>query len=135
MKKMFSIVLAAVLVCGFAFVGCKGGNGSVKKSDGPTDVVKKALQCAVDKDYEGMLKYFDNDEDASEEELQQAAAFVQFAYEMQGGLTGFETSGEEISEDGTEATVDIKLITGNGKTKDDKAHLNKTEKGWVLLFE
>jgi len=130
MKKIFSFVLAALVVCCFAFVGCKGG----AKSDSPSKVLEKALQCAVDKDYEGMVKYFD-DGTATEEELKQAAAFIAMGYEMVGGLKSYEVLDEEISEDGTTATVKMKMTTGNDVEKETEALLEKTDNGWVLKFE
>ena len=129
MKKIFSFVLAALVVCCFAFVGCKGG----AKSDSPSKVLEKALQCAVDKDYEGMVKYFD-DGTATEEELKQAAAFIAMGYEMVGGLKSYEVLGEEIAEDGMSAKVKLKVVNGQDEEKESEAEVEKTDKGWVLRF-
>ena len=125
MKKFFSFVLAALVVCSFAFVGCKGG------ADSPSKVVEKAMKCAVDKDYEGMVKYFD-DGTGTEEEMKQAAAFIGMVYEMAGGLKDYEILGEEISEDGMTATVKMKITTGSGDERETEGELEKTDKGWVL---
>lgn len=127
MKKLVSLAVAALVVCSFAFVGCKGA----AKSDSPSKVVEKAMQCAVDKDYEGMVKYFD-DGTSTEEERHQAAAFIGMVYEMAGGLKDFEILGEEISEDGMTATVKMKITTGSGEERESEGKLEKTDKGWLL---
>ena len=89
------------------------------------------MQCAVDKDYEGMVKYFD-DGTSTEEERHQAAAFIGMVYEMAGGLKDFEILGEEISEDGMTATVKMKITTGSGEERESEGKLEKTDKGWLL---
>ena len=81
-----------------------------------------------------MVKYFD-DGTATEEELKQAAAFIAMGYEMVGGLKSYEVLDEEISEDGTTATVKMKMTTGNDVEKETEALLEKTDNGWVLKFE
>ena len=131
MRRFFSILLAALVVCGFAFVSCKGNGGSTKNS--PSAVVEKAMKCAIDKDYEGMVKYFD-DGTATEEELKEAAAFISMLYEAVGGVTNCEILGEEISEDGMTATVKTKITSGDGTEKESDATVVKTDKGWTLKF-
>lgn len=127
MKKLVSLAVAAMVVFSFAFVGCKGA----AKSDSPSKVVEKAMKCAVDKDYEGMIKYFD-DGTASEEDLKQAAAFIGMGYEMVGGLKSYEVLGEEIAEDGMSAKVKLKVVNGQDEERETEAEVEKTDKGWVL---
>ncbi|MCR4811556.1 MAG: hypothetical protein K5867_03030 [Bacteroidales bacterium] len=127
MKKLVSLAVAVLVVCSFAFVGCKGAT----KSDSPSKVVEKALQCAVDKDYEGMVKYFD-DGTGTEEELKQAASMIGMMYEMVGGLKSFEILGEEIAEDGQSATVKAKIVSGNDKENESETSVYKTDNGWVI---
>lgn len=127
MKKLVSLAAAVLVVCSFAFVGCKGAT----KSDSPSKVVEKALQCAVDKDYEGMVKYFD-DGTGTEEELKQAASMIGMMYEMVGGLKSFEILGEEIAEDGQSATVKAKIVSGDDKENESETSVYKTDNGWVI---
>lgn len=127
MKKLVSLAVAVLVVCSFAFVGCKGAT----KSDSPSKVVEKALQCAVDKDYEGMVKYFD-DGTGTEEELKQAASMIGMMYEMVGGLKSFEILGEEIAEDGQSATVKAKIVSGDDKENESETSVYKTDNGWVI---
>ena len=127
MKKLVSLAVAVLVVCSFAFVGCKGAT----KSDSPSKVVEKALQCAVDKDYEGMVKYFD-DGTGTEEELKQAASMIGMMYEMVVGLKSFEILGEEIAEDGQSATVKAKIVSGNDKENESETSVYKTDNGWVI---
>ena len=129
MKKLVSFAMATLVVCSFSFLGCKGAS----KSDSPTKVVEKALQCAVDKDYEGMVKYFD-DGTGTEEELKQAAALIAMGYEMVGGLKSYEVLGEEIAEDGMSAKVKVKVVNGKGDENESEADVEKTDNGWVLKF-
>lgn len=127
MKKLVSLAVAVLVVCSFAFVGCKVAT----KSDSPSKVVEKALQCAVDKDYEGMVKYFD-DGTGTEEELKQAASMIGMMYEMVGGLKSFEILGEEIAEDGQSATVKAKIVSGDDKENESETSVYKTDNGWVI---
>lgn len=127
MKKLVSLAVAVLVVCSFAFVGCKGAT----KSDSPSKVVEKALQCAIDKDYEGMVKYFD-DGTGTEEELKQAASMIGMMYEMVGGLKSFEILGEEIAEDGQSATVKAKIVSGDDKENESETSVYKTDNGWVI---
>ena len=132
MKKVMTFVMAAVMA--FAMIGC-GGNSGAKKSDSPSDVVKKAMTCAVNEDYVGMVKYFNGTQDASEEELKQAAGVIALLYSLGGGVKDFEILGEEIDEDGTEAEVKLRLTDTKGNTRESEAELTKTDAGWMLMFD
>ena len=132
MKKIAMIAMAALLGCSVALVSCGGGAG---KGDSPSDVVKKALTCVINEDYEGMVQYYDGVDMSSEDEIKEAAAWMQLLYGISGGLSDFEVKGETIAEDGQTATVDITLTTKSGKVKESSGKVVKTDKGWKLSLK
>lgn len=132
MKKLMTIVVASLLAA--AMVGC-GGNDGAKKGDSPSDVVKKAMTCAVNEDYVGMVKYFNGTADATEEELKEAASVIALLYSLGGGVKDFEILDEEIEDDGTKAEVKLRLTDTKGGTRETDADLVKTDAGWALLLD
>ncbi len=133
MNRILTIAMTCLMVCVLA--ACGGKNGSVSKSDSPSDVVKKALTCAVDKDYKGMVKYFDKTADATEQELEEAGAVLELLYGLAGGVSSFEILGEEIDESGMEAEVKVKITDEKGASRTDDADLVKTDQGWRLTMD
>lgn len=132
MKKMMTIAMMALLMGSVALVGC-GGNAA--KSDSPSAVVQKALSCAVQKDYKGMVKYFESSAAATEAELDEAAAVLELLYSLSGGISEFEILGEEIEENGMEAEVKVKLTDLKGESRTDEADVVKTDQGWRLRMD
>ena len=132
MKRLMTIAVAVLTV--LCMTAC-GGNGGAKKSDSPSKVVEKAMTCAVNEDYEGMVKYFDGTADATDEEVKEAAQVLALLYALSGGLQSFEILGEEIEDDGMKAEVKLRLTNSKGSTTDSEAELVKTDAGWALLFD
>lgn len=132
MKKIALIAMAVLLGCSVALVSCGGGAGN---GDSPSDVVKKALTCVINEDYEGMVQYYDGIDLSSEDEVKEVAAWMQLLYGISGGLSDFEVKGETIAEDGLTAKVDILLTTKDGSTKDSTGKVVKTDKGWKLCLK
>ena len=132
MKKLMTIAMAVLMA--FAVVAC-GGNSGAKKSDSPSDVVKKAMTCAVNEDYVGMVKYFDGTADASEEDLKQAANVIAMLYSLSGGVKEFEILSEEIDDDGLKAEVKLRLTSTKGTTRESEADLIKGDAGWMLVLD
>lgn len=133
MKRLLTIVTMALMA--FALSACGGNGGGVTKSDSPSEVVKKAMTCAVNEDYEGMVKYFDGTADASDEELKEAASVIALLYGLSGGIQSFEILGEEIDDNGTEAEVKLRITDTKGNTREDDADLVKNASGWALIFD
>ena len=51
------------------------------------------------------------------------------------GLKSYEVLSEEISEDGNKATVEMKIVYGNGEEKTEKVKLAKNDKGeWRITW-
>lgn len=132
MKKIAMIAMVALLGCSLALVSCSGGAAKV---DSPSDVVKKALTCAINEDYEGMVQYYDGVDMSDENEIKELAAWMQLLYGLSGGLENFEVKGETIDEDGLTATVDITLTTKGGDTKESAGKVVKTGNGWKLSLK
>ena len=126
------IAMVALLGCSLALVSCGGG---ATKGDSPSDVVKKALTCAINEDYEGMVQYYDGVDMSDENEIKELAAWMQLLYGLSGGLENFEVKGETIDEDGLTATVDITLTTKDGDTKESAGKVVKTDNGWKLSLK
>ena len=133
MKRLLTIVTVALMA--LALSACGGNGGGVTKSDSPSEVVKKAMTCAVNEDYEGMVKYFDGTADASDEELKEAASVIALLYGLSGGIQSFEILGEEIDDNGTEAEVKLRITDTKGNTREDAADLVKNASGWALIFD
>ena len=136
MKKIFTILFAALLAGSFAFVSC-GQSGdttgtATSKKDSPSKITEKAMKALKNKDYEGAVRYMAGIEDATDEDISQMAALIGMIYEANGGLKDYEILSEEISEDGQNAVVGIKYTFGNGETNEDTEKLMLTEKGWVI---
>lgn len=133
MKRLLTIVSMALMA--LALSACGGNGGRVTKSDSPSEVVKKAMTCAVNEDYEGMVKYFDGTADASDEDLKEAASVIALLYGLSGGIQSFEILGEEIDDNGTEAEVKLRITDTKGNTREDDADLVKNASGWALIFD
>lgn len=133
MKRLLTIVTMALMA--LALSACGGNGGGVTKSDSPSEVVKKAMTCAVNEDYEGMVKYFDGTADASDEDLKEAASVIALLYGLSGGIQSFEILGEEIDDNGTEAEVKLRITDTKGNTREDDADLVKNASGWALIFD
>ncbi|MBR6048996.1 MAG: DUF4878 domain-containing protein [Bacteroidales bacterium] len=132
MKKIAMIAMVALLGCSLALVSCGGG---AAKGDSPSDVVKKALTCAINEDYEGMVQYYDGVDMSDEQEIKEAAAWMQLLYSISGGLENFEVKSETIADDGLTATVEVTLTTKGGDTKDSAGKVVKTDNGWKLSLK
>lgn len=133
MKRILTITMTCLMVCVLA--ACGGKNGSVSKSDTPSDVVKKALTCAVNQDYKGMVKFFDGTAAATDQEVEEAAAVLELLYSLAGGISSFEILGEEIDENGKEAEVKVKLTDSKGESRTDDTDMVKTDQGWRLTMD
>jgi hypothetical protein len=132
MKRLTTLLMAGVLT--LAMVAC-GGKGGAQKSDSPSDVVKKAMTCAVNEDYEGMVQYLEGTEGATDEELKDAGAMLALIYSLGSGVKEFEIRGEEIDDNGLEAEVRLSITDKKGVVREDEADLVKTDAGWRIRFD
>ena len=126
MKKLllFSVVGLLVLVLS----ACSSDNT-------PEGVTTKAIQCIIDKDYQGYIDLMFFRKDQTDHDKQQLAALVQDKMdkemEKKQGIKDFHVGKAEIVED--KAVVPYQVIFGNGEIKEDKMQLLKTEdETWMI---
>lgn len=130
MKKLSVLISLAIIV--LALAGCSKNT--------PTAVAEKSMQCIIDKDFEGytsMIYLEPKEGEDMENNRRMIASMLQSKYEStvkkKGALKSFEAIGEEISEDGNNAIVKMKIVYDNGKEDEDNIKLIKDEKGeWKI---
>lgn len=129
MKKILSIL---TLIMGlFVLSACN--------SNTPSAVAEKAAECIKNKDYAGYvdLIYYKEGKAPTAEEKQQVAdmlkAKAEAAYDKKEGIKSAKAESEEISEDGKEAVVKMKVEFNNGEVSIDTMRLKKDAEGqWRL---
>ena len=135
MKKLMTFVCAAFAV--IIMAACS--------SNSPKGVTEKALKCITDKDYKGYaeLVYFDEEKVAPEEQAEKRKQLVELletkmpmVTKQQGELKSFKVTSEEVSDDGTTATVEYASTyekEGEKKEMTEKVNLKKNKDGkWML---
>ena len=133
MKKI--ILSLFVAVAALALWSCGDSNT-------PSAVAEKSVKCLQNSDYEGyvdLLGTGTKDGKDSEEGKEQLVALLREKGEKtmneKQGLKSYEVLSEEISEDGNKATVEMKIVYGNGEEKTDKVKLKKNDKGeWRIIW-
>jgi predicted SnoaL-like aldol condensation-catalyzing enzyme len=128
--KCFLVVVALTLLG----VGCGGGSNS------PTEIEKAMYSQFQKGNYEKavevMVDNLESDEaPAAEERTEFIKSFTEKAkesIEAQGGIKDFEVVKETISEDGETATVEIKIIYGNGEEETQTSKYVKKDGVWKL---
>lgn len=109
-------------------------------SNTPSAVAEKSVKCLQNSDYEGYVDLLGtNDGKDSEEGEEQLVALLREKGEKtmkeKQGLKSYEVLSEEISEDGNKATVEMKIVYGNGEEKTEKVKLAKNDKGeWRITW-
>ena len=132
MKKLFSIFAVAVAMF---MVSCASAPAT------PSDAAVEYYKCVVNGDYEGFANaiHFDT---TDPEELAEGKAMVISLYkekaapqiEAKGGIASVEAVGETISEDGTTANVDLKIVYGDGSEENEDVKMVKVDDKWLLAF-
>ena len=131
MKKLFFSMFVAVVT--LTLWSC--GNANT-----PSAVAEKAVKCIQKADYEGYVDLMNlKKTDEGNNEKEQLVALLREkgtkAMEKKQGLKSYEVLSEEISEDGNKATVEMKIVYGNGEEKTDKVKLKKNDKGeWRIIW-
>lgn len=126
MKKLllFSVVGLLVLVLS----ACSSDNT-------PEGVTTKAIQCIIDKDYQGYIDLMFFRKEQTDHDKQQLAALVQDKMdkemEKKQGIKDFHVGKADIVED--KAVVPYQVTFGNGGIKEDKMQLLKIEdETWMI---
>ena len=126
MKKLLSF--AAVCLFVLTLFSCSSETT-------PEDVTTKAINCIIDKDYEGYINMMLFQKEKSDEDKAQLAALVREKMdkemEKKQGITDYEIGTATIQENS--AIVPYKLTYGDGEIKEDSMKLIKNEKGeWMI---
>lgn len=131
MKKLFISMFVAVVA--FTLWSCGPANT-------PSAVAEKACKCVQNEDYEGYVELMDLKETKNQEsEKQQFVAMLREkgtkTMEKKQGIKSYKVESEEISEDGKSATVNMKVVYGDGSEDTSKIKLVKNDKGeWKISF-
>ena len=106
----------------------------------PSAVAEKACKCVQNEDYEGYVELMDLKETKNQEsEKEQFVAMLREkgtkTMEKKQGIKSYNVESEEISEDGKSATVNMKVVYGDGSEDTNKIKLVKNDKGeWKISF-
>lgn len=131
MKKLFISMFVAVVA--FTLWSCGPANT-------PSAVAEEACKCVQNEDYEGYVELMDLKETKNQEsEKQQFVAMLREkgtkTMEKKQGIKSYKVESEEISEDGKSATVNMKVVYGDGSEDTNKIKLVKNDKGeWKISF-
>lgn len=131
MKKLFISMFVAVVA--FTLWSCGPANT-------PSAVAEEACKCVQNEDYEGYVELMDLKETKNQEsEKQQFVAMLREkgtkTMEKKQGIKSYKVESEEISEDGNSATVNMKVVYGDGSEDTSKIKLVKNDKGeWKISF-
>lgn len=125
MKKLFISMFVAVVA--FTLWSCGPANT-------PSAVAEEACKCVQNEDYEGYVELMDLKETKNQEsEKQQFVAMLREkgtkTMEKKQGIKSYKVESEEISEDGKSATVNMKVVYGDGSEDTSKIKLVKNDKG------
>ncbi|GHU69430.1 hypothetical protein FACS189413_08340 [Bacteroidia bacterium] len=101
-------------------VSCGSGGGGNSPSAISKSIYSQVQKGNYEKAFEIMADNIDNNKEnvTTEERSQFVKGFAEMAKQQAketGGVKSFEIVKEEIAEDGNSATVDVKLVYGNGK--------------------
>ena len=131
MKKLFISMFVAVVA--FTLWSCGPANT-------PSAVAEEACKCVQNEDYEGYVELMDLKETKNQEsEKEQFVAMLREkgtkTMEKKQGIKSYNVESEEISEDGKSATVNMKVVYGDGSEDTNKIKLVKNDKGeWKMSF-
>lgn len=125
MKKLFISMFVAVVA--FTLWSCGPANT-------PSAVAEEACKCVQNADYEGYVELMDLKETKNQEsEKEQFVAMLREkgtkTMEKKQGIKRYNVESEEISEDGKSATVNMKVVYGDGSEDTNKIKLVKNDKG------
>lgn len=129
------MTVALATLAMLTLMACGGNGGPAKQSDTPKEVVKKAMTCAVNEDFEGMVQYFKGTADATDEEIKQAGAVLTLLYSLGDGVKDFAILSEEIDDSGLEAEVTLSITDKKGNVRQDDVDLVKTDAGWRMKLD
>ncbi|MCF8234463.1 MAG: DUF4878 domain-containing protein [Bacteroidales bacterium] len=132
MKKL-SLIASTVLSVFVLFlaVSCGGGGNS------PGKTAEKAMMTAADADAEGFVKlvYMEEGEEISDEDMEQLQMMLDYGQkeiEKKEGLKKVEIISEEVTEDGNEAEVKMKMVYGDESEDEETVKMIKQNGKWKV---
>ena len=131
MKKLFFSMFVAVVA--ITLWSCGPANT-------PSAVAEEACKCVQNEDYEGYVELMDLKETKNQEsDKEQLVAMLREkgtkTMEKKQGIKSYKVESEEISEDDKSATVNMKVVYGDGSEDTNKMKLVKNDKGeWKLTL-
>lgn len=127
MRRLLSIF--AIVAAMFA-VSCSSPAG-------PADAALNLYELINNGEYDAAAEEFYYDTDDAEK-LAQSKAMIASLFkekagpqiEAKGGIANVEVIGEELSADGQEAKVSVKISYGNGEVEENSVDMVNTPEGW-----
>jgi hypothetical protein len=141
MKKFFSVLAVAAIVLFTVNCGGGGGSSSIGGKNSPASIEKEIYSQMKRGNYEKVFDHiagFDSDEISATDRREIVKALSEKAKQSadaQGGLKDFEILSETISDDGLTATVETKLVFGNGSEETQTSKYVKTDGKWQLAMD
>jgi len=134
MKKL-SIILSLV-IASFLFITTSCGTSS---SSSPGDISKKILKNTEKGNFDAVIAVFSTDgKELSDEDKAILTAMLQMGQEeikKKDGIKSIEIIEEDINEAGDEATVNLKIICGNGEEKTETNKFVMEDGEWKYTME
>ena len=124
MKKFLS--MAAMLL----FVGFMVSCGPAT----PSDIAADSIEYIKAGDYESYVNTFDMSVEEKQQYREMCEKKVSKGLEQKGGITSYKVVSETISEDGTEATVEMLITYGNGESETTKFKFVKDGEVWKQVM-
>jgi hypothetical protein len=127
MKKMFRLMVMAIVVLAFAACG---------NSNKPEGAVEKMLKSYQKGDYAAVVDQVHFSKEMSEEDkaqlVQLLAAKDAPQVQKKGGIASYEIGETVIAEDGQSAVVKYTIHYGDGSQKEDDQRVILVDDKWVL---
>ena len=124
MKKFLSMA-AMLLFVGFV-VSCGPAT--------PSDIAADSIEYIKAGDYESYVNTFDMTVEEKQQYREMCEKKVSKGLEKKGGVTGYKVVNETISEDGTEATVEMLITYGNADSEISKFKFVKDGEEWKQVM-
>lgn len=124
MKKFLS--MAAMLL----FVGFMVSCGPAT----PSDIAADSIEYIKAGDYESYVNTFDMSVEEKQQYREMCEKKVSKGLEQKGGITSYKVVSETISEDGTQATVEVLITYGDAESEISKFKFVKDGEVWKQVM-
>jgi len=141
MKNVSIILLSVAVAMCLSLISCSGSI-SISGEKSPSDIEMGMWKLVQKGNYKKVADYWlensvDEDfKDGSKEQIKMMSSMfsekMKESMEEKGGLKDFKIESEEISEDGTTATVEVLLTYGDGSTEEHTSKYKKVDDKWKM---